>query len=234
MRAFYRRSSIVFSVGLAALFCLGLAQADELTGTPVPIEKGSEILTLQEQASMPNITVAPPPPELADLERHLAEQENAMQQMERAMEERMASGFHPESFHKFSQDVVIPVVAMTLLFGGPMLLIGVIVVLNHRKRRRHEVNLNLNIDKLLAAGRDIPIELLRGDEPRSADYSDEKILKKGVTNIGVGAGIFIFLALMSGVDVASLAFILIGLGVSRVVVWKLTQANKPQQNQPQD
>lgn len=222
------------SLGLIVLGTLSgalITSAEELVGTPVPIEAGAEILP------SPHIAPIPPTPPSADavqaMAHQVANEEEMMRNMERMFEEGMKGihsgpGFHPGHIGQIAQDFVIPIVAMLLIFGGPILLVGFLMALNYRNKRRREANINMNIDKLLAAGRDIPVELLRGDEPRSADAEESGNLNKGIKNICVGTGLFIFLTLITGIEVGSIAFILIGLGVSRVLVWKLGQTNKPQ------
>lgn len=128
------------------------------------------------------------------------------------------------SFGNFSMnpDVIVPIVALLLLFGGPLILVIVLAVLHYRSKARRLQNINANIDKLLAAGRDIPIELLRGDEPYIP--KDEGNLHKGMRNIGLGVGWLAFLTLMFGLKLGAFGFVFIGLGLSQVIVWKLSGA----------
>jgi Flp pilus assembly protein TadB len=93
---------------------------------------------------------------------------------------------------------------------------------HYRDKARRQQDINANIDKLLAAGRDIPVELLRGDEPRSA--SDTGDLSKGIRNLFLGIGLLIFLTALVGFDIGAVGFILIALGCSQTLVWYL---NKP-------
>ena len=96
----------------------------------------------------------------------------------------------------------------------------------------------MNIDKLLAAGRDIPLELLLGEEPRVVKNTTETgeviytqsddMMRKGVRNIGLGVGCLIFLTIAFGIEIGSFGFILIGLGVSQVVIWKLSDNRSTQ------
>lgn len=128
---------------------------------------------------------------------------------------------HEVDGESLSSAVMVPFIVFFFLFGCPTLIVISLLVLRHRAKGRHLANLNTNIDKLLAAGRDIPLELLRGDDPKGAD--DNSGLNKGIMNIGLGLGLLIFLTVISGFDVGALSFILIGMGVSRVIIWKLSQ-----------
>lgn len=162
--------------------------------------------------------------------------ELAQEEMQHAVEE-LHDNFDNDFPHDFggiplSPDTIIPIVAMLLLFGGPVLLVIVLAILHYRAKARRQQNINMNIDKLLAAGRDIPVELLLGEETafvktqikgETVVYERNNVLlEKGVKNICVGIGLLIFLTIFLGIKLGSCAFILIGLGISRLVIWKLS------------
>jgi hypothetical protein len=169
-------------------------------------------------------------------------QHDALQSTEeirKAIDELRESIHHdtPSDFDGISlnPETIIPIVAMLLLFGGPVLLVIVLAILHYRAKMRRQQNINMNIDKLLAAGRDIPVELLMGDEVASkaplirsgvVSYSrDDNTLQKGVRNIGLGTGWLLFLTIMFGINIGSFGFIFIGLGISQLVIWKLSSPN---------
>jgi hypothetical protein len=146
----------------------------------------------------------------------------------------------PSDFGDVTNDpnIIIPVVAMLLLFGGPILLLIVLAVLHYRAKARRQQNINMNIDKLLAEGRDIPLEMLLGEEAAVmkptmptmparpgivlATPRDDATMQKGVRNIGLGTGWLIFLTIMFSIEIGSFGFIFIGLGISQLVIWKLS------------
>lgn len=86
--------------------------------------------------------------------------------------------------------------------------------------------MNANIDKLLAAGRDIPVELLRGDDPRQSDEGGNR--NKGVRNLLLGIGGLIFLTIFLGIKIGSIGFIWIALGLSQLIIWKLNNGDRAQ------
>ena len=51
---------------------------------------------------------------------------------------------------------------------------------------------------------------------------DDATMQKGVRNIGLGTGWLIFLTIMFSIEIGSFGFIFIGLGVSQLVIWKLS------------
>lgn len=109
-----------------------------------------------------------------------------------------------------------------MILCSPLILVGFYLTLRYKARVRRQQVLNSNIDKLLAAGRDIPVEILRGDEPRGADEHGN--LAKGIRNICLGIGLLIFLTVLVGFDIGAVGFILIAIGSSQTLIWYL---NKP-------
>ena len=221
--------------------------AVELVGKPVEVGRpassqasSAQIANQQVQAdaaaasdssvAVPEAPQAPEPPDV----------DSARDDVERAMDE-VRNNFHEfdhsEPNSLLNPDVIIPIVAMSLLFGGPVILIIILVILHYRAKSRRLKNINMNIDKLLAAGRDIPLELLMGDEPRVVKNTTEsgeviytlndEMMSKGVRNIGLGIGWLIFLTIAFGIKIGSFGFILIGLGISQVVIWKLSDSSNP-------
>lgn len=128
--------------------------------------------------------------------------------------------------------VFFSVVALIIVLCSPLILIGVFLVLRYKAKARHQQALNNNIDKLLAAGRDIPVELLRGDEPKSADDTGNQA--KGIRNICLGAAWFVFLTIAWDIEVGAIGFIWVGLGLSQVLIWYLNRPKAMEQAGQQD
>lgn len=207
------------------------AEAAELEGSVVVAEPGAVDPGLPATESpQPNISNGPPPPAVMEEQaRALQASEQAMREAEQAMQQQqnwqqefdrgMQKAFKDDAV--FNAGVLIPILAIVFIFGGPILLLVLILIFFFGAKRRRQRDINMNIDKLLAAGRDIPVELLRGDEPQSADNSGSR--DKGIRNICLGTGWLIFLTIMVGFDVGSAGFIWIALGISQVVIWYLNQ-----------
>lgn len=143
--------------------------------------------------------------------------------------------FNNQSDHPFgidkhfdanSADTLIPIVGISLGIGGPIILIISLVAMHYRAKERREKNINANIERLLAAGRDIPIELLRGDEPYMGDEStivrDDINLHKGIKNVCLGIGLFVCLTIMFSIEFGAIGFIVLSVGASQLWVWKLS------------
>lgn len=118
--------------------------------------------------------------------------------------------------------VIVCVIAGVTFLCSPFILVGFYLTLRYRVRTRRQQEINNNIDKLLAAGRDIPVELLRGDEPKSAAEAGD--LARGVRSLFLGIGLLIFLGVFLGFKLGAVGFIWIALGCSQIVIWYL---NKP-------
>lgn len=164
----------------------------------------------------------------------------AIDELRDSLHQGVPAGFDGVSF---GPDVIIPVVAMSLLFGGPILLLIVLAFLHYRAKARRQQHINMNIDKLLAEGKDIPLEMLLGEEAAvmkpampgtmpgamptkpgivMTSLRDDSTMQKGVRNIGLGTGWLIFLTIMFSIEIGSFGFIFIGLGISQLVIWKLS------------
>ncbi|PUA28779.1 MAG: hypothetical protein B0W54_10190 [Cellvibrio sp. 79] len=162
-----------------------------------------------------------------EVERQVRDQQ---QNWQRDLEKNLSQAFGGNKDNKEDDgdSVMDALMVMFIVFAGitflcsPLILVGFYLVLRYKARVRRQQVLNSNIDKLLAAGRDIPVEILRGDEPRGANEHGN--LAKGIRNICLGTGLLIFLTVLVGFDIGAVGFILIAIGCSQTLVWYL---NKP-------
>lgn len=132
---------------------------------------------------------------------------------------------HDEMMHSWHlgeqlTDILIPVLAICLIFGGPIVLIIVLATLRYRARARREKLHSENIARLIEAGRDVPLEMLQGGASGKMGGKAEDNLRNGIKNVGVGSGLLIFLTLFLGIKIGSVGFIMIGYGLSQLAVWK--------------
>jgi hypothetical protein len=221
---------------LLSPFTLTPSYAAELVGKPVAVGHAAAVSSAAQQTSASAMSApshieavpdAPEPPDAPDMDSPAEDIHNAMEEMR----DDLHSDMGIDGFDLRSKDL-IPIVAMLLLFGGPVLLLIILALLHYRAKSRRQQNINANIDKLLAAGRDIPVELLLGEEPTSVRRNvsgevtvyrgNDDNMQKGVRNIGLGAGWLVFLTIMFGIKIGAFGFIFIGLGISQVVIWKLS------------
>ncbi len=157
---------------------------------------------------------------IRDHENHMRGNENWQRELDKGLQE--AFGEADFDAGDLSVAILIPILAITFIFGGPIFLVCFLMLHHYRNKARRQQDINTNIDKLLAAGRDIPVELLRGDEPRAASENGD--LSRGVRSLFLGIGLLIFLTALVGFDIGAVGFILIALGLSHILIWYL---NKP-------
>ncbi|GGY77159.1 hypothetical protein GCM10011613_22090 [Cellvibrio zantedeschiae] len=215
-----------------------LSHAAELVGKPVPVGASGASTAAHSAAAapVPPVEAVVPPAPVDPIPPVPDDVESAHDDMRQAMED-MRRDFHQDFGHEMdgfnmSPDLLIPIVAMSLLFGGPVLLLIILAFLHYRAKSRRQHNINANIDKLLAAGRDIPVELLLGEEPAAVKrnvngevtvyHNSDENMQKGVRNVGLGIGWLIFLTIMFGIKIGAFGFVFIGLGLSQVIIWKLS------------
>lgn len=125
------------------------------------------------------------------------------------------------------QALLIPVLAILFIFGGPIAVVLVLIVLYYRAKTRRGRQQSENIARLLEAGREVPVELLRGDEPEGTHGNQS--LRKGMTNLGLGIGLLICLTLLDDFSTGSIGFIFIGLGLAQLTIWKLVDEKTHQE-----
>jgi len=121
--------------------------------------------------------------------------------------------------HEVSEDIpelVVPIVAITMLtvFGAPVLIVGLIMLINYFKAR----SLHRTVQTMVEKGQPVPAALLAPPAlPRAR--SD---LRRGIILVmaGLGIGVF-FLATDWGDSSWSLGAIPFLIGVGYLIVWKL-------------
>lgn len=160
-----------------------------------------------------------------ETERRMRDHQNWQRDLEKNLSQAFGGG---KTENNDSGEEVTGMIALISIFGmftgimilcSPLILIGFYLTLRYKARARRQQELNNNIDKLLAAGRDIPVEILRGDEPKGMD--EHGSLAKGIRNICLGTGWLVFLTVAFSFKIGAIGFIWIGLGASQVLVWYL-------------
>jgi hypothetical protein len=209
------RGVLCIALGIAIGFSApGLAAEVQPSAVEVVGQPGS---ATEIASDTPPAPTAPPPAFESMYQDQPAQHEVAA--LAQMMPELMAEIKRDMHQDQTDYSVLIPIVAVLLIFGGPIVLIIVLAVLRYRTRARRERNHNENIARLLEAGRDVPLELLLGvDAPVQKVQNN---LRKGIENVCVGIALLIFLTLMVGIEIGAVGLIVIAYGVSQLAVWKL-------------
>ncbi|MGB1869246.1 MAG: DUF6249 domain-containing protein [Porticoccaceae bacterium] len=110
------------------------------------------------------------------------------------------------------------IVAIIAVFGLPLFLLIAILYYKHHKRM---VKVAL-IKDYLAAGKDVPIEVLtviNGEEPDAPSDS----FQSAVRNIAVGIGLILFLGIAISWELAAVGLIPLFIGIGKLVVWRMNR-----------
>ena len=119
-------------------------------------------------------------------------------------------------------DAIVAIVAISFTLGLPIIVIAIILYYKHRKRRQRDALL----EKFINSDKDVPAELLASwelhlDEPN-------KILHQGIKLVAVSLGLYLFLHVFVGADIALIAAVPLFLGIARLIIWKISQKSGPQ------
>lgn len=114
---------------------------------------------------------------------------------------------------------IVPIVALLVIFGGPILIVAIVSRNNRRKREM----VHQTIDHIIAQGKDVPVELLDALDKGSNGKSG---LARGTVNIALGLGIGGMFLANAGVGAASIGLIPLAIGLAQLLVWKLEGPRK--------
>ncbi|WP_299770773.1 DUF6249 domain-containing protein [uncultured Pseudoteredinibacter sp.] len=121
-------------------------------------------------------------------------------------------------------EALVAVVAIVLIFGMPVLIVGVVMYGRHKRREL----INQSIDKMLEKGQEIPPEMFQ----EATGKSEKSTQSKGVMLIAVGVGLMGFLGAVAG-EVGAVGLIPALIGVAHLYIWKTEQAQQEKENNSQ-
>lgn len=157
---------------------------------------------------------------LADLPEEVRAELDAddVEDLRRALEDvrrlKRGGGDHGPEDNAYVSDIVPGVVAIVLLFGGPIVIVAIVSYNNRRKRQM----VHQTIDGIIAQGREVPVELLDAlDKGQNA----KSRLARGTVSVGLGLGLGAMLLATAGPEVASIGLIPLFIGLAHLLVWKL-------------
>ncbi|HEY6528036.1 MAG TPA: DUF6249 domain-containing protein [Cellvibrionaceae bacterium] len=120
-----------------------------------------------------------------------------------------------------SKDSTVPVVALLLIFGGPVLILITLILQHYRSQKLKAEFRRECVGKLIDAGKEVPASLLFFDD-LGTDQTPAKTLNRGLNFLGLGIGITVFLWAVNGLQAGTFGLIFIGLGCAQLISWKLT------------
>jgi Domain of unknown function (DUF6249) len=204
--------SLMFS-GLLALTSL-YASAEELIGTVVSPN--------QSEIRSSSSSVAP-----ADIEKV---GEIFEQQMDAAFDHpvpQVQSRWEESHQSDFNELILIPIISVLVIFGGGFFLIVTLMRMRYKNKVDRRLQRQEQIQKFIDAGRDVPNELLRDVDSL---MEEEANLAKGVKDTLVGLAIVVFLTVLIGFEIGAAGLIIVAVGLSRIIIWKISQSKKSSNN----
>jgi len=111
-------------------------------------------------------------------------------------------------------EMLVPILAITLTFGTPILVVIAVLYAGYRKRRL----LKETISEYLASGRDVPPEIL---ENLQGGARPKNYLQKGLVMAGAGIGIISSFAMIGSTSAAALGLIPLFIGLAQLLIWKM-------------
>ncbi|MDG1307163.1 MAG: DUF6249 domain-containing protein [Porticoccaceae bacterium] len=112
--------------------------------------------------------------------------------------------------------VIVPIFVILFTFGSPVLVITLLLLFSYHKRRQR----NALVEKFINADKDVPAEVLATFDGSSVSGNN---LQRGLILSGIGSGLFLFLGMLVGWNVASVALIPLCIGIARLLIWKLSE-----------
>ena len=117
-----------------------------------------------------------------------------------------------------SEELLIPITAISFTFLTPLIIICTSVYLDFRKKNR----MFNTIDKAMEHGVDIPVSLLEAiDKPKRKASS----LQRGLIWCGLGLGVLVAWTAFRNFNEASLGFIPLFIGIAYLIYARLEPAN---------
>jgi len=111
-------------------------------------------------------------------------------------------------------EVAIAILAITLIFGTPIMIVGAVLYSGYRKRRL----VRDTVSNYLTSGQQVPPEVWQGLSGNTAPRNN---LNRGMITLSVGVGVFLCFALMGEMEAAYLALIPLFIGIAQLLIWKL-------------
>ncbi|MDR3118885.1 MAG: DUF6249 domain-containing protein [Mediterranea sp.] len=108
----------------------------------------------------------------------------------------------------FDFNAVVPIMALICVFGMPVFIVFIVSYFKHKnKKAKYKL-----VEQALAAGQPIPQEFLDAK-------AESSIQQKGITNIFMGIGLFIFLwALTEEFSIGCIGLLVMFMGFGQVVI----------------
>ena len=121
------------------------------------------------------------------------------------------------NINDFAEDIIIPIVAITLVFGMPIIIVFFAFYFRYKNRKaKYQL-----AEKALAAGQPIPENIFNEKGKGSPT------LNKGITNTCTGIGLFIFLWAITGAfSIGCIGLLVMFTGIGQIIIHYTSQKEK--------
>ncbi len=109
-------------------------------------------------------------------------------------------------------EFILGIVAISFSLGMPVIIVALTLYYAAKKRKqKHEL-----IEKMIESGQPLSEEILK-----SIEVKKNTPLESGLTSIGIGIALIVFLGLTAGWAVGAVGLIPLFIGIARIVSWKM-------------
>lgn len=116
-------------------------------------------------------------------------------------------------------ELLIPILAVLLIFGGPLLMVIILASMHFRSRNRQVELQHASIARVVESGQPVPEGILQQSLQGTVHQG-----ARGLRNIGLGLGLLAFLWMVFGPRAGAIGFLFIGIGLSQVAIWKFVDS----------
>lgn len=204
-------------VALLVVICPLLAT---MHGVALAAEGGTDAAASEAQLERDNQNKLnlPLPVDIKEMLRHLG---NLSDEDKQAVKQELSAGLGEAlgSDGEWNEEIIIPLAGMVFsafVVSIPVLIVALVLIFSNRKRKQRIALIN----KFVENGQEVPKELLVEHEDRDTTGPDSN-MKRGITLMGVGIGIFIAVGVLASWKIGAVGMIPFFIGLARVIIWKL-------------
>ncbi|WP_339616891.1 DUF6249 domain-containing protein [uncultured Gilvimarinus sp.] len=115
--------------------------------------------------------------------------------------------------------ILVPIVAIIMVFSTPVLCLGILMFSLHKRK---QLQLEI-INRLIESGQPVPESLFTG---AAKNTGGDPLYRRSLYLLWVGGAAFVALFFAAGLDVAALALIPIAMGAVNYKLWQDSRADQ--------
>ncbi len=124
-------------------------------------------------------------------------------------------------FMNIGEEVLVPIVAITFIFGMPVFIVLIVFIFKFKERKAKYVL----AEAALKAGKDVPPGLFNNN------HEPSNTMAKGITNTFLGLGLGIFLWALTGeFGLGCIGFMITLIGIGQIIIHKTSRSSRYSQS----